>query len=359
MKKYQVGVIGFGQMHITTMVNSFLQMPETFEFMGYADTKTDLVSICEKNSTHPKVLATIAEKCAPIKPYASIEDLLNDKPDLVIVATETSFHCEVICDALNRGIHVIVEKPMAMTYNEAAMMCHAAKKNNAVFIVNWPTAWFPPFRLIGELGFSGIIGDVQRFSYTNAESLGPFSYGQDLTEEEMMHEWWYHKRYGGGGVMDYIGYGCNLSRWMLGEKATGAFCMATNIRAQFADIEDHATVVLKFPHARALVEGTWATYASGKIPTGPILYGEKGTLVTDRYGTNVALYTERHQKTPPQIFEPKPFEEGRQDLAHEFLHALKTGEVHPMLSPALNLDAMAAMDAAIRSIESGKMEVVK
>ena len=356
MKKMQVGVIGFGQMHITTLVDSFLAMPEQFSFMGYADTVTSLVPISTQGGTHLAVRKKIEEKCAPIRAYESIGQLLDDRPDLVIVATETSFHCSVICDALKRGIHVIVEKPMAMTFAEARQMVEAAQASGAVFIINWPTAWFPPFRLIGELGFSGMIGRILRFSYTNAESLGPFSYGQNLTEEEKLHEWWYHRQYGGGGMMDYIGYGCNLSRWMVGEKATSAFCLGSNLTTPFADIEDHATVILEFPHARGLVEGTWATYASGGIPTGPVLYGETGTLVTDRYGSNVAYYNERHQKTPPQIFEPKPFPEGRENLAKEFLHALKTGETHPMLSPALNLDAMAAMDAALRSAQSGKME---
>ncbi len=359
MKKYRIGIIGFGQMHIQGLVNSFLAKPDTFEFMGCADTVTDLDPISDQPDTHPAVRRTVETKCAPLKGYASVADLLNDKPDLVLVASETSAHCSIICDALNRGIHVIVEKPMAMSYSEAQQMCYAAKKSGCVFIINWPTAWFPPFRLIGELGFSGIIGEVQRFSYTNAESLGPFSYGQTLTDEEKLHEWWYHRRYGGGGVMDYIVYGCNLSRWMLGEKASAAFCMATNITCPYADIEDHATVVLKYPHARALVEGTWATFSSGGIPSGPILYGERGTLVTDRKGTNVALYDARFLQAPAKIFEAEPFPEGRANLAEEFLYALKTGDMHPLLSPWLNLDAMAAMDAALRSCESGKMEVVK
>ena len=359
MDKIKVGIIGFGQMHITTMVDSFLAMPETFTFMGWADTKTPLKPISEQPGTHPAVRKKIEEKCAPIKAYPSIDALLDDKPDLVIVATETSFHCEVICDALRRGIHVIVEKPMAMTFEEARQMVETARAHHVVFMINWPTAWFPPFRLIGELGFSGLIGRILRFSYTNAESLGPFSYGQTLTDEEKLQEWWYQRQYGGGGVMDYIGYGCNLSRWMLGEKATAAFCLASNLTSPFADIDDHATVILEFPHARGLVEGTWATYASGKIPTGPVLYGETGTLVTDRRGTNVAYYNERHQKTPPQLFDPKPLPEGRDTLAREFLHALRTGEMHQMLSPEMNLDAMAAMDAALRSAVSGKKEIVK
>ena len=154
------------------------------------------------------------------------------------------------------------------------------------------------------------------------------------------------------GIQDII---TNLNE-LLGVNYIDQLQEFLNQEVEFADIEDHATVILEFPHARGLVEGTWATYASGGIPTGPVLYGETGTLVTDRYGSNVAYYNERHQKTPPQIFEPKPFPEGRETLAKEFLHALKTGETHPMLSPALNLDAMAAMDAALRSAKSGKME---
>ena len=214
--------------------------------------------------------------------------------------------------------------------------------------------------MIGELGFSGIIGDLQRFTYTNAESMGPFSYGQSLTDEEKMHEWWYHRRYGGGAAMDYLGYGCSMSRWMLGEKATAAFCMASNIACPFSEVDDHATAVISFPHARALVEGTWATYSAGHVPSGPILYGSAGTLITDRWDSKVYLYNERHQKTAARIFEASPLPEGRSNLAEEFLYAVENGgEVHPMLSPDINLDAMAAMDAALRSIESGKLEVVK
>ena len=357
MKHYRIGIIGCAQMHIITMVNSFLSMPDTFSFIGYADTENGLTPISDQYCTRQNVRSTIEEKCG-IARYPSIDTLLDEKPDLVLVASENSFHCENICNALNRGIHVIVEKPMAMTYNEAVMMCHAAKKNNVVFIINWPTAWFPSFRLIGELGHSGIIGKLQRFSYTNAESMGPFSYGQSLTEEELMHEWWYHRHLGGGGVMDYIGYGCSMSRWMLGEKASGAFCMSTNIAAPFADIEDHATVVLKFPHARALVEGTWATWSAGNVPSGPILYGEKGTLVADRFNNQVLLFTERHQQEPTRIYEAPSIEAGRSNLAEEFLHAVETGEMHPMLSPEINMDAMAACEAALRSCESGKLEIV-
>ena len=146
--------------------------------------------------------------------------------------------------------------------------------------------------------------------------------------------------------------------WLLGEKASGAFCMSTNIAAPFADIEDHATVVLKFPHARALVEGTWATWSAGNVPSGPILYGEKGTLVADRFNNQVLLFTERHKQEPTRVYEAPSIEAGRSNLAEEFLHAVETGEMHPMLSPEINMDAMAACEAALRSCESGKLEIV-
>lgn len=360
MEKIKVGVLGFGQMHIKTMVDSFLAMPEKYTFMGFADTVLpDLKPFSTQRSTRIDNRKTIMEKCAPIPEFESVDALLDAKPDLVIVATETSSHCDVICNALNRGIHVIVEKPMAMSAEEARKMADAAKANNCVFMVNWPTAWRPAYRLMAKMAHEGVIGKVLRCFFTNGESLGPFSYGQNLSVEEKMQEWWYHGQYGGGAAMDYIGYGCNLSRYFIGERATDAFCMAVNLNTPYAQVDDHATVVLKFPSAQALVEGTWATYAGGKLADGPVLFGEKGTLAITPDMTGVELYDQRHQAEPPKVFTADPLPEDRKDLAHEFLYALaNNGEVNPMLSPEINVEAMCAADAALRSMKSGKLEKV-
>lgn len=360
MAKIRVGVLGFGQMHINTMVESFLAMPEKYEFMGFADTVLpDLKPFSTQRSTRNFNRENIREKCAPIPEFESVDALLAAKPDLVIVATETSSHCEVICKALDAGVHVIVEKPMCMSAEEARKMAEAAKKNDRIFIINWPTAWRPAYRLMEKMAREGAIGRIMRCFFSNGESLGPFSYGQNLSVEEKMQEWWYHPQYGGGAAMDYIGYGCNLTRYFIGEKAEEAFCMAVNLNTPYANVDDHATVVLKFPGAQAVVEGTWATYAGGKMSDGPMLFGEKGTLAITPDMKAVALYDQRHQSVPPKLFPADPLPADRCNLATEFLYALShNGEVHPMLSPEINVEAMCAADAALRSMKSGKLEKV-
>lgn len=357
LKKFRIGVIGFAQMHITTLISSFQTMPDRFEFIGLCDLPTDLGPVSEQGGTRLGTRNNVLRLCPDAPVYEDYRDLIAAKPDLMLVTTENSRHAEVVCAALNEGIHVILEKPMAMSLAEARRMVAAARLHNALFMINWPTSWFTPFRTAHRLVQEGVVGRVLRFAYCNT-SLGPFSYGQTLTDEEKTHEWWYHRALGGGSPMDYLGYGCILSRWFLGKKAIAAFAEARNFTSEYSDVDDHSTLILRFEDTQALIEGTWSTFSAGGLPNGPIIYGTEGTLVVDRMNNTISLYSERGTSKPTRVFEPDPLPEGREDLPGEFLHALETGEMHPTLSPELNLEATAAVDAALRSIASGKMEIV-
>lgn len=358
MSKLRVGIIGFAQMHVTTMIQSFLALPERFAFIGCADTPSRLRPVSTETGTRLGTRDAVLKACPSLRVFEDYRQLLNERPDLVIVTCENSLHLQVALDALSRSIHVILEKPMAMSLSEAVQMETTARLNRAHLIVNWPTSWMPAFRTAQRLAQDGAAGRVLRFSYTNAESLGPFSYGQSLSPLEKSCEWWYHRELGGGGPVDYLGYGCNLSRWFLGTRALSAMAASRNFLTDFADVEDHATLVLRFPNAQALIEGTWSTFSAGHIPSGPIVYGDRGTIVADKKSGTVQLFTERFQTEPTRIFENEQLPPERRDLAHEFLYLLENGEIHPTLSADLNVDAMAAMDGALRSICSGKTELI-
>ena len=126
--------------------------------------------------------------------------------------------------------------------------------------------------------------------------------------------------------------------------------------------------MLRFPQALAILEGTWTTWHAG-VPTGPIAYGAKGTLVVNSRPRGegqpadqvVEVYTTRGYgpAQPDQIVEGEPLPAGRATLAEEFIHHLETGEpLHPTLDPDLNLEMMAILDAGIRAAASGKLELV-
>ncbi|MDQ1316962.1 MAG: hypothetical protein QG588_611, partial [Candidatus Poribacteria bacterium] len=106
------------------------------------------------------------------------------------------------------------------------------------------------------------------------------------------------------------------------------------------------------PSAMGILEGTWTTWDHG-VSSGPIVYGTTGTLIVEG-----AVRVERgHGQNT--IFKPEPIPEGRHQVSWEFIHHLETGEpLHPTLEMNFNLQAMAILDAGVRSANSGKLETV-
>jgi predicted dehydrogenase len=176
------------------------------------------------------------------------------------------------------------------------------------------------------------------------------------TNAEKGSEWWHQTAPGGGALLDYCCYAACLSRWYIGEPAVAAIAMKANINSHYGDADDNAVITVRFPNALAILEGTWTTMHPG-VPTGPIIYGTRGTIVGDR--GLVKVYTTRRAEEPDLVSEGEPLPEGRQTLAEEFINHLETGEpLHPTLDMMQNVEAMAILDAGIRSAASGKMELV-
>ena len=92
--------------------------------------RVEFVGVCDAN---PETAAQIAADNGSLH-YTEWRDLL-DKTDVVSIATPTETHCEIACAFLERGVHVLVEKPMALAVSEADQMIAAAKKSGAKLMV--------------------------------------------------------------------------------------------------------------------------------------------------------------------------------------------------------------------------------
>ncbi|MBC7238217.1 MAG: Gfo/Idh/MocA family oxidoreductase, partial [Chloroflexi bacterium] len=255
---------------------------------------------------------------------------------------------------------MITEKPMAASLAEALRMVRAAEANRVSLLINWPSTWSPANREVKKLLDQGAIGDLLEVKWRNGASMGPLAYGQQITDAEKGAEWWHQAAPGGGALLDYCCYGACLARWYIGEPAVAAFCLRANLTSHYGDADDNAIIAVRFAHCMALLEGTWTTWATG-VPTGPIVYGSRGTLVVNTHQAAdgqrrsvVEVYTTRHGHEPDQVLEGDPLPEGRATLAEEFIHHLETGEPpHETMEMYQNLDAMAILDAGIRSAVSG------
>jgi len=364
LKKYRLGVIGFAHMHINEQIDRFSEL-DNVEWVACADTVPLVPSISEEPGTRKANLRRAVEYTGIPKLYEDWREMLDKEEfDIILFCPENARHGEVATAIAEKGIHMITEKPMAATLSEALRMVRAAKANNVSLMVNWPTTWSPAIRKMKELIDEGVIGDVWEVKWRNGASLGPLSYGQKISDSEKGAEWWHQSAPGGGALLDYCCYGACLSRWFIGEPAVAAYGIKANLTSHYGDAEDNAVITVRYPRALAILEGTWSTFHSG-IPTGPIVYGTKGTLVAThemiegRFTPVVEVFTERKSHRPTQVLKGDPLPEGRETLAKEFIHHLETGEpLHPTLDMMFNLEVMSILDAGIRSCVSGKMELV-
>lgn len=357
-RPYRLGIIGYAHSHISGNAEDFHLLGNKVSFIAGADIKPLVEPTNDSEGTRYGRMRSLNRELGLDNIYEDYIKLLDEnKLDIALVCAENAFHGRVCEEILRRGVHVVMEKPLAVNMTDAMRITRAASEGKATVVVNWPITWNPAVRLAHKLCREGAIGKLFKFTYRNGESLGPLSYFHKMTDVERGREWWYQSAAGGGALLDYCCYGAIMSCWFFDGKPVSAYGVKANYNSFYGDTEDYATITALFPDGVAIMEGSWTTVNSG-TPAGPILYGLEGTLVVD--GNEVRLYKTRFTKEPDTVYTPDPLPEGRSMLGEEVLHHLRSGEpLHPTLSLANNILATSILDAGIRSTQSGRMETVK
>ena len=363
---YRLGVIGFAHMHVNHLIDMFHALPNA-QWVACADTIPATPSRSKEKGTRRHNLKRAHEEIGIPRIYADYRTMLEKEAfDIMIFCPENARHGEVAEAIASKGIHMITEKPMSASLSDALRMARAAQAHKVSLLINWPTTWQPNIRKMKELLDQGAIGEMWEVKWRNGASMGPLAYGQQITDPEKGAEWWHQAAPGGGALLDYCCYGACLSRWFIGEPAVAAHGLRANMTSHYGDADDNAIITVRFPKALAILEGTWTTWNVG-VPTGPIAYGTRGTLVANHRMVDgerlpvVEVYTSRsHGPTQPdEVIKGDPLPEGRATLAEEMIHHLETGDPpHPTMEMMQNLEAMAILDAGIRSAASGKLELV-
>lgn len=351
---FRVAFIGIDHCHTGQMFNSFFKSDVDYEYLGVADYISS-----DKETVDGKVrINTPFEMRDPEKIYYDFHELLDMEPDLVVVNSDVRSHADCVEEILARNLNVIVEKPMAFDMADAKRMYRAAKKSNGELLINWPIAWFPAFNKAKELADSGIIGEVLRVHYRSPSTRGPYRLDQ-FTPEQLSKMWWYQHDRGGGSIMDYAGYGCTLSCWITKSTPKTVYGLKKNCFLPFSDVEDYSTFTLDFGDKVGLIEGSWSTMNNGEIATGPVIFGREGVIVADRFDPVVKVYKDlkpyQPSPAPTESFEMPP--QDNTLMARNVVdHFVNGTPIHELLTLDFNMRAASALDAGIRSCESGKVE---
>ena len=351
MRKLRAAFIGMAHIHVHNMVHDFVKYPDKLEIVGIAEyhSRSDKEYDLHKELNIPRDI--------DLKIWDDYKELLAQDIDLAILTTDVADHARAAEEILAMGIHVVVEKPMALDMESAKRMYHAAKEGKAELIINWPIAWFPAFRKAKELSDSGVIGDVLRVHYRSPSTRGPYI-TRGYKPEELSELWWYHHYRGGGSICDYAGYGCVLTTWITGKIAKRVSGFKKNFMMKFSDIEDYSVFTIDFGDAIGLIEGSWSTMNNGEIATGPVIYGTEGVIVADRFNPEVKVYKDlkpyQPSPTPNEVYKTEPIEDNIAKNTIE--HILDNVPLHELITLDFNIKAMAAFDAGGRSCETGNIE---
>jgi predicted dehydrogenase len=160
MKKYKVIVIGAGSRGDSYARNMKL-LADKFEVVGVAD------PIPERCENIKKMFELSEEEC-----YSDWERILEQPrfADIAIIATMDDMHYEVALKAIDKGYHLLLEKPVAQTVEECVAIAQAAEKKGVQVLVCHVLRYTPFYKKVKELVMSGAIGDIQ--SLIQVEAVG-------------------------------------------------------------------------------------------------------------------------------------------------------------------------------------------
>lgn len=176
------------------------------------------------------------------KAYDSYEALFaDDAVDIVYIATPHDSHAELSIRALENGKHVLCEKPMALSYNDATRMIEASKKHNKFFMEAFWTRFMPSVKEVLEKVNQGIIGDV---NYVRAD----FNFYADEAAGGRLFD----KKLGGGALYDIGVYPLFLSYIMLGipQEITAKSIYSKN------EIDLQTSMILQYEKAQSILHAS-------------------------------------------------------------------------------------------------------
>lgn len=258
MSKLKVGVIGCGSIAIHR------HLPE---YAGNA--AVEIVAVCD-------IVEERAEKAAKEyggKAYTDYEKLLADESiDLISVCLPNNLHAPVSIAASKAGKHVLCEKPMATSSEEAQAMIDAAKANDKKLMIGHNQRFIRSHEQAKALIEAGELGKIYSFR-TAFGHPGPEAWSIDGRKS-----WFFDKKQAFIGAMGDLGvHKTDLIRYLLGEEVVevGGF-VETNAKKD-TDVDDNAVCVLKTESGIiGTLAASWAYTSSEDNST--VIYGEKGIL---------------------------------------------------------------------------------
>jgi predicted dehydrogenase len=302
----------------------------------------EVVGIADVN---PELRELAAKELPGVPLYEDYLKLLDEKkPEGAWSFVENDRHLEITKACAARGVHLIFEKPMAATFQQASQMLEIAQKSKIKLMVNYQMAWWPANYAAFDFAKTGDIGKVWRVRSVIGHG-GPAPSNPADVRGQIFWKWLNDEKRGGGALIDFTCYGAVWLRWYLGMPKS-VYAITTHTRPDVYKTNTSATVLAAFSdNGVGIIEGSWDLPRSFQDVE---VFGEKGSVYMTQRG--IEAFVGRDKKEVAI----SPLEETRRDPIGYFVNAVRSGKpIEGMVSPEFNLDVMRIVDAIRLSAEKG------
>ena len=285
--------------------------------------------------------------------YPDLETLIAEtQPEAVCAFGSIYEHLHVVQICAPKGIHVMVEKPLAVNLKHAKKIHKLAQKHNIHVLTNYETTWYPTTHETKALIASNKIGAIRKIVVRDGHK-GPKKIGVDKEFLEWLTD---PKLNGGGAIIDFGCYGANILTWLMeGRRPLTVTALTTQLQAENnPKVNDEAIILLDYGETVAVIHGSW-NWPIGRKDMA--VYGLDGVIYADnRNDLRVRIaegYDDYAEEAVSLDERDPPF-----DDPFALLAAVLNDEVslppYDLSRLENNMIVMEILDAAIRSAKKNK-----
>ncbi len=323
--KIKVGIIGAGRMAY-------------WHLRGYKKNKgVQVIGIVGRTQSN---IEKLQRKFKIPYGYTDYREMLErHKLDAVNVTTPTYTHCPIVIESLKSGCHVLCEKPMAMTLEEADRMIEAERSAGKILMIGFSQRFYKEFVHMKEIIDRGELGKIKIAWFRRGINMPP-------------QKWYSEKEKSSGVTCELAIHGIDWLRWIIDSPVVQVSAELTE-HDRFPGIDDNVWMILTFENGALGVIGASYTFPFLKRDIGVIggkmaLTIERSKVVVEKYShhslAHLAMKFIQYGFIIPYWLYYNPFE---RELEH-FIMCIRTG-TSPLVSSE---DGRTGLKIALKAIES-------
>ncbi|MCK4258206.1 MAG: Gfo/Idh/MocA family oxidoreductase [Halanaerobiales bacterium] len=266
----RIGIVSFAHSHAFSYLDKLLKNPKV-KWVGFYDDNEDRAKKTAEDYN--------------IDRFSSIDELMEQGVDGVIIASENAKHKEHVCQIAPYKVSIICEKPLATNVEDGKEMVRVCKEYGSDLGVCYPVRYLSSIREMKNKIEKGVIGEIQHITASNHGSYP----GRWFSEPELS---------GGGAIMDHTVHVSDIVYWMTGARPTKVVAMANTMR-EGLKVEDLGILNVEWDKGFDMtLDSSWSR--NSHFPTwGDVkfkIYGSKGHIEVDSMNQVIEIFSDNKDK---------------------------------------------------------------